>query len=199
MLGIIDYGCGNIKSLSNALDAISQNHSVIDNYKLLKKFNKIIIPGVGSYSNAIKKLKKKYFFDEIKNFANNKPILGICVGMQILSDSGYEEEFTGGLKLISGIVDKIEKKSKISHVGWNNLNISKKKNLFSDIMQNSDFYFVHSFAFKPTSSKVITSTISYNKKTIVSSIESGSIFGVQFHPEKSHKNGLKILKNFCKL
>ena len=199
MLGIIDYGCGNIKSLSNALDAISQNHSVIDNYKLLKKFNKIIIPGVGSYSNAIKKLKKKYFFDEIKNFANNKPILGICVGMQILSDSGYEEEFTGGLKLISGIVDKIEKKSKISHVGWNNLNISKKKNLFSDIMQNSDFYFVHSFAFKPTSSKVITSTISYNKKTIVSSIESGSIFGVQFHPEKSHKNGIKILKNFCKL
>jgi len=199
MLGIIDYGCGNIKSLSNALDAISQNHSVIDNYKLLKKFNKIIIPGVGSYSNAIKKLKKKYFFDEIKNFANNKPILGICVGMQILSDSGYEEEFTGGLKLISGIVDKIEKKSKISHVGWNNLNISKKKNLFSNIMQNSDFYFVHSFAFKPTSSKVITSTISYNKKTIVSSIESGSIFGVQFHPEKSHKNGLKILKNFCKL
>ena len=199
MLGLIDYGCGNIKSLSNALDAISQNHSVIDNYKLLKKFNKIIIPGVGSYSNAIKKLKKKYFFDEIKNFANNKPILGICVGMQILSDSGYEEEFTGGLKLISGIVDKIEKKSKISHVGWNNLNISKKKNLFSNIMQNSDFYFVHSFAFKPTSSKVITSTISYNKKTIVSSIESGSIFGVQFHPEKSHKNGLKILKNFCKL
>tara|TARA_B100002051_G_C16736469_1_gene641535 strand:- start:1830 stop:2429 length:600 start_codon:yes stop_codon:yes gene_type:complete len=199
MLGIIDYGCGNIKSLSNALNAIGQNHTVIDNYKLLKKFNKIIIPGVGSYSNAIKKLKKKYFFDEIKNFANSKPILGICVGMQILSDAGYEEEFTVGLKLISGIVDKIEKKSKISHVGWNNLNISKKKNLFSGIMQNSDFYFVHSFAFKPTSSKVITSTISYNKKTIASSVESGSIFGVQFHPEKSHKNGIKILKNFCKL
>ena len=199
MLGIIDYGCGNIKSLSNALEAIGQKHSIINNHKLLKKFNKIIIPGVGSYSNAVKKLKKKYFFDEIKNFANTKPILGICLGMQILSDSGQEEKFTEGLKLISGTVDKIEKKTKISHVGWNNLNINIKKNLFSDITQNSDFYFVHSFAFKPTNKNVISSSINYNKQTIVSSIESGSVFGVQFHPEKSHKNGLKILNNFCKL
>tara|TARA_B100000965_G_C19579432_1_gene752843 strand:- start:1370 stop:1969 length:600 start_codon:yes stop_codon:yes gene_type:complete len=199
MLGVIDYGCGNLKSLSNALDAIGKKHSVVDNYKLLKKFDKIIIPGVGSYSNAIKKLKKKYFFDEIKEFANGKYILGICVGMQILSDSGYEEKFTEGLKLVNGIVDKIENKAKISHVGWNNLDINKKTNLFSKILPNSDFYFVHSFAFKPKNNKVITSTINYNKKKIVSSIESGSIYGVQFHPEKSHKNGLKILQNFCNL
>jgi len=119
--------------------------------------------------------------------------------MQILSDSGYEEKFTEGLKLVNGIVDKIENKAKISHVGWNNLDINKKTNLFSKILPNSDFYFVHSFAFKPKNNKVITSTINYNKKKIVSSIESGSIYGVQFHPEKSHKNGLKILQNFCNL
>ena len=199
MLGIINYGCGNLKSLSNALDAIGQYHKVIDNYKSIKKFDKIIIPGVGSYSNAVSKLKKKLFFEEIKEFANNKFILGICVGMQILSDAGYEEKFTEGLQLISGVVDKIENKTNISHVGWNNIKTNTSKCLLKNISNNSDFYFVHSFAFKPKNNKVITSTINFNKKKIVSSIENGLIHGVQFHPEKSHKNGLKILQNFCNL
>ncbi|WP_440920374.1 imidazole glycerol phosphate synthase subunit HisH [Candidatus Pelagibacter sp.] len=200
MIGILNYGSGNITSLSNSLNEISIKHSLINNPKELKNIEKLIIPGVGSYYDAIKKIKKKNFFYEIKKFAEKKPILGICVGMQILSEQGFENKKTEGLALIDGVVDKIYKKHKESHVGWNNLKIIKKKSiLFNEIEKESDFYFVHSYSFQTKYKSNISSNIYFNNKQFVASIEKDHIFGVQFHPEKSHKNGLKLLNNFCSL
>lgn len=200
MIGILNYGSGNITSLSNSLNEISIKHSLINNPKELKNIEKLIIPGVGSYYDAIKKIKKKNFFYEIKKFAEKKPILGICVGMQILSEQGFENKKTEGLALIDGVVDKIYEKHKESHVGWNNLKIIKKKSiLFNEIEKESDFYFVHSYSFQTKYKSNISSNIYFNNKQFVASIEKDHIFGVQFHPEKSHKNGLKLLNNFCSL
>lgn len=200
MIGILNYGSGNITSLSNSLNEISIKHSLINNPKELKNIEKLIIPGVGSYYDAIKKIKKKKFFYEIKKFAEKKPILGICVGMQILSEQGFENKKTEGLALIDGVVDKIYEKHKESHVGWNNLKIIKKKSiLFNEIEKESDFYFVHSYSFQTKYKSNISSNIYFNNKQFVASIEKDHIFGVQFHPEKSHKNGLKLLNNFCSL
>ena len=200
MIGILNYGSGNITSLSNSLNEISIKHSLINNPKELKNIEKLIIPGVGSYHDAIKKIKKKNFFYEIKKFAEKKPILGICVGMQILSEQGFENKKTEGLALIDGVVDKIYEKHKESHVGWNNLKIIKKKSiLFNEIEKESDFYFVHSYSFQTKYKSNISSNIYFNNKQFVASIEKDHIFGVQFHPEKSHKNGLKLLNNFCSL
>ena len=200
MIGILNYGSGNITSLSNSLNEISIKHSLINNPKELKNIEKLIIPGVGSYHDAIKKIKKKNFFYEIKKFAEKKPILGICVGMQILSEQGFENKKTEGLALIDGVVDKIYEKHKESHVGWNNLKIIKKKSiLFNEIEKESDFYFVHSYSFQTKYKSNISSNIYFNNKQFVASIEKDHIFGVQFHPEKSHKNGLKLLNNFCYL
>jgi glutamine amidotransferase len=200
MIGILNYGSGNITSLSNSLNEISIKHSLINNPKELKNIEKLIIPGVGSYYDAIKKIKKKNFFYGIKKFAEKKPILGICVGMQILSEQGFENKKTEGLALIDGVVDKIYEKHKESHVGWNNLKIIKKKSiLFNRIEEESDFYFVHSYSFQTKYKSDISSNIYYNNKQFVASIEKDHIFGVQFHPEKSHKNGLKLLNNFCSL
>ncbi len=200
MIGILNYGSGNITSLSNSLTEISKKHILINNPKEFKNIEKLIIPGVGSYHDAIKKIKKKNFFYEIKNFSEKKPILGICVGMQILSEKGFEDKKSEGLALISGVVDKIYQKHKESHVGWNNLKIIKKNSiLFNKIEEESDFYFVHSYSFETRHKSDISSNIYFNDKKLVGSIEKEHIFGVQFHPEKSHKNGLKLLNNFCSL
>ena len=200
MIGILNYGSGNITSLSNSLTEIGKKHILINNPKEFKNIEKLIIPGVGSYHDSVKKIKKKNFFYEIKKFSEKKPILGICVGMQILSEKGFEDKKTKGLALISGVVDKIYEKQKESHVGWNNLKIIKKNSiLFNKIEEKSDFYFVHSYSFETKYKSDISSNIYFNDKKLVGSIEKEHIFGVQFHPEKSHKNGLKLLNNFCSL
>ena len=199
MIGILNYGSGNIKSLSNALSEINIKHKIVTNYKNLKHNSKLIIPGVGAYSHAMKKIIKAKFFSEIKEFAIKKPILGICVGMQILSEFGREIEYCEGLKIVKGSVNKINEKENISHVGWNSVSIIKKNILFKNISNGCDFYFVHSYCFNLENHKEETSYVKFDDKKIVSSVEKNNIFGVQFHPEKSHKNGLKVLLNFSNL
>ena len=200
MIGIVDYGCGNIKSLRNALYELDIENDLISSPQLFANYKKIIIPGVGSYSNAIDKIKKKGFEKEIRNFAKlNKNILGICVGMQILSEVGYEGGANKGLGLIEGEVGLISNDSNISHVGWNNITIKKESRLFRGIKNNTDFYFVHSYCLDLKNEKEISTSVNFYKKKITSSIEKENIFGVQFHPEKSHDIGLRILKNFSEL
>tara|TARA_B100000780_G_C20924641_1_gene368482 strand:+ start:131 stop:733 length:603 start_codon:yes stop_codon:yes gene_type:complete len=200
MIGIVDYGCGNIKSLRNALYELDIENDLISSPQLFANYEKIIIPGVGSYSNAIDKIKKKGFEKEIRNFAKlNKNILGICVGMQILSEVGYEGGANKGLGLIEGEVGLISNDSNISHVGWNNITIKKDSRLFRGIKNNTDFYFVHSYCLDLKNEKEISTSVNFYKKQIISSIEKENIFGVQFHPEKSLDSGLRILKNFSEL
>jgi imidazole glycerol-phosphate synthase subunit HisH len=207
---IVDYGSGNISSVinsfKNVLGKIDIKSDIIitaDPDKIIKS-DKIILPGQGSFKSCIESLMRiSGLRDSLEEFTikQKKPLLGICVGMQMFSDTGYEEEKTSGFGWIPGKVIKIDNKSnsfKLPHIGWNNINFKSKAKLFKGIEKNSHMYFVHSYEFIPNEEKYISSTTNYSKN-IVCAVEKENIFGTQFHPEKSEKNGLKIIENFINL
>ena len=196
---IVNYGCGNIKSIENALKFLGYNAFISNQVKDIKKSTHLILPGVGSFSNAMAKIKLNLNLKIIEKevLEKNKPILGICVGMQIMSSYGFEFKKTKGLNWIDGSVVKMKNKPNIvPEVGWNNLIIHLKKNkLFEKIDEKDYFYFVHSFNFKTLKKKEILASTNYNDK-FTSIINKKNIVGVQFHPEKSQSSGLRLLKNF---
>ena len=203
MIGLINYNGGNYKSVSNILEYLDIKFIEINNNLDLNKVSHIILPGVGSYNNLVSKLKSNNLFDEILYQIDVKKTfyLGICVGMQLLSNYGLENIKTKGFSLIEGVVEKIPVKSEIlPNIGWHNIILENKNSpLFKDIEINEMFfYFVHSYYFNLEKKKNCSSSIYYEKK-ITASVEKDNIFGVQFHPEKSQSGGLKILKNFCNL
>lgn len=203
MIGLVNYGGGNYKSVSNTLEYLNIDFIEINDCKNLNKISHIILPGVGTYSDLVSKLKSKNLFNELLHQILDKKIfyLGICVGMQILSEYGFENDKTKGLNLIKGNVEKIlVKKEVLPNIGWHNIILEKKNSLlFKDININEMFfYFVHSYYFNLDHQENCSSSIYYEKK-ITASVEKDNIFGVQFHPEKSQSAGLKILKNFCNL
>jgi glutamine amidotransferase len=203
MIGLINYGGGNYQSVSNILEYLNITFKKIDNYKDLKKVDHIILPGVGSYDNLVSKLKSKNLFDELLFQILNKKIfyLGICVGMQLLSNYGFENIQTKGLGVIEGVVEKIPVKNEmLPNIGWHKVVLENKNSpLFKNIeIDEMYFYFVHSYYFNLKNKKNCSSNIFYEKK-ITASVEKENIFGVQFHPEKSQSGGLKLLKNFCNL
>ena len=196
MIGIIDYGLGNIKAFYNLYKELNIKLKIIDNYKNINnEINKIILPGVGSFDEAIKRLKEKNLIYPIRNFSEKKEnkILGVCVGMQILgkySQEGNEE----GLNLVKGSVLKFET-NYLPHMGWNNVQIKKKDHILNNISDGEYFYFLHSYHFKEEDKEDAIGISEYDY-TFTSIINNKNIYGVQFHPEKSHKSGLKLLKNF---
>jgi len=203
-VAIIDYNSGNISSVTNSLRQATKDKVNIYLTKDLKKIlssDKVILPGQGSFKSCVEALKKiDGLIDSLNEFViiKQKPIFGICVGLQMFADLGYEEIETKGLGWISGTVSKIDNqngKYKLPHIGWNQINIVKDSKIFKDIENNSHMYFVHSYEFIPKNKNVISATTDYSSK-IVCSVEKENIFGTQFHPEKSDKNGLKILENF---
>ena len=197
MLGLVDVNSGNLGSLISALNKLNINFKLCKNTKDFNKIKKILLPGVGSYPNFINNLKKNELFDLIKGRVCSKElsIFGICVGFQALFDNSNELELTEGLGLIKGNVRKMSNNLTLPHIGWNSCSINPKAKLFRDIDDNSDFYFCHSYVVQNTSSKVTVSETVYGEK-FVSAIEYENIIGVQFHPEKSQQNGLKILHNY---
>ena len=203
MIGLINYGGGNYQSVANALNYLDLNFIEINNDRNLKKVSHIILPGVGSYDDLVVKLRAINLFDELIYLLKKKNhfYLGICVGMQILSTYGLENQKAQGLNLIDGSVEKIPVKNNvIPNIGWHNLNLEKKdSHLFKGIDDNKMFfYFLHSYHFNLKNQMYCSSSIFYDTK-LISSVENDNIFGVQFHPEKSQISGLKILKNFCNL
>lgn len=198
MIGIINYGLGNINAFYEIYKENGVELKIIDDYKELKKnYNKIILPGVGSFDKAITLLKSKYFYDEIINFSlkKNNKILGICVGMQILASKSDEGELTG-FSFVNKSFNKL--KSKVTpHIGWNNVSIKKDHYLFNNIKNNSIFYFLHSFCLSEIENEYIVGETEY-EQNFISVFEKENIIGIQFHPEKSHSQGEKLLLNFYK-
>ena len=204
---IVDYNSGNISSVINSFKEVAQgkvNIEVTSDLNKIKSSDKVVLPGQGSFKSCINALNK---IDGLSNTLNEfaislkKPLLGICVGLQMFADIGYEETETKGLGWISGKVSKINNqngKYKLPHIGWNQIKIIKDSKIFKDIENNSHMYFVHSYEFIPNNKNVISATTEYSSN-IVCSIEKENIFGTQFHPEKSDKMGLKIIKNFLNL
>ncbi len=204
---IVDYKSGNISSVINSFKEVAKdkvNIKVTSDLSTIKDSDKVVLPGQGSFKSCIDGLNNiDGLINTLNEFAieNKKPILGICVGLQMFADIGYEEIETKGLGWISGKVSKIDNKSgkfKLPHIGWNEIKIKKDSKIFKDIDDKSHMYFVHSYEFVPEDKAVISATTDYSTN-VVCAAEKENIFGTQFHPEKSDKVGLKLIDNFLKL
>ena len=204
---IVDYNSGNISSVINSFKEVAKdkvNIEVTSDLDKIKSADKVVLPGQGSFKSCIDALNNiNGLVDTLNDFTiiNKKPLLGICVGLQMFADIGYEEIETKGLGWISGKVSKIDNqngKYKLPHIGWNEINITKDSKIFKGIENKSHMYFVHSYEFVPKDKSVISATTGYSSN-IVCSVEKENIFGTQFHPEKSDKIGLQIIENFIKL
>ena len=204
---IVDYSSGNISSVINSFKEVAKdkvNIEVTSDLKKIKSSDKVVLPGQGSFKSCVDALKNiSGLVDALNEFTinNKKPLLGICVGLQMFADIGYEETETRGLGWLPGKVSKIDNKNgkyKLPHIGWNQINIVKNSKIFKNIENNSHMYFVHSYEFVPKDKSVISATTDYSSN-IVCSVEKENIFGTQFHPEKSNKIGLKIINNFINL
>ena len=204
---IVDYNSGNISSVINSFKEVAQNKvniEVTSDLKKIKSSDKVVLPGQGSFKSCVDALNNiNGLVDTLNEFAidKKKPLLGICVGLQMFADIGYEETETKGLGWISGKVSKIDNqngKFKLPHIGWNEIEIVKDSKIFKNIDSKTHMYFVHSYEFIPSNKNVISATTDYASK-IVCSAEKENIFGTQFHPEKSDKMGLRIIENFITL
>tara|TARA_B100000686_G_scaffold37723_1_gene39151 strand:+ start:1011 stop:1655 length:645 start_codon:yes stop_codon:yes gene_type:complete len=208
-ISVIDYGSGNLKSAAKALEAAANNISlnstitVTSDPKIIKQSDKIVLPGQGSFRDCYLGIKKIPGLNETLNefvLENKKPILGICVGMQLFAKNGYESQKTQGFGWINAEVRKINnmnKKLKLPHMGWNEIEFKKDCFLFSNIKNKSHMYFIHSYEFMTKQKDCVVATTNYGNSIIVS-VAKENIIGTQFHPEKSQKNGLLILENFLK-
>ena len=204
---IVDYNSGNISSVVNSFKEVTKNKinlKVTSDLQEIRSSDKLVLPGQGSFKSCVDALNAIDGLSETLNefvINDKKPLLGICVGLQMFADVGYEEAETKGLGWISGKVSKIDNQSgnfKLPHIGWNQINIVKDSKIYKDIENNSHMYFVHSYEFLPNDKNVISATTDYSSN-IVCSVEKENIFGTQFHPEKSDKIGLKIIDNFINL
>lgn len=202
MIGILDYGMGNLSSVTNALNYLGIDNHVVNSPEDFAEISRLIIPGVGSYGKAMENIKDKLFFNHIKEFGKSgKPILGICLGMQLLSFNGTEPVETEGLGMIEGKVVLFPQDIgiRIPHVGWNGVNLLNDHPILDGVKLKADFYFVHSYYFSEVKRENTITTTDYgiHFPSIVCN-DAQNVIGIQFHPEKSQKQGLQILENFSR-
>ncbi len=198
---ILDYGCGNVKSVFNIINHLGYDVEISNSVSAIKNSSHLILPGVGSYLSAMVGIEKNIPIDVLENsvFVDGKHFLGICVGMQVLSDFGNEFEKCRGLGWINGNVEILKSQDlPIPHVGWNSIDLKAKNFLTNGLNDNKDFYFVHSYCFEASYSENIIATTNYGSE-FASIINKDNIYGFQFHPEKSQRAGQLILKNFINL
>jgi glutamine amidotransferase len=199
MIGIVNIGLSNINSVRKALHSLGVPHSIASCPKELKNINKLILPGVGSFKAAAKILVETGFNTKIRELSSDGvPILGICLGMQLLATNGDEGGGHEGLALIEGEVKKISTDQRVPHIGWNNVKEERQCKLFKNIEDNTDFYFVHSYHFMTKNEQYETASTEYGIN-FTSTVHKDNIYGVQFHPEKSQQAGLQLLRNCCQL
>jgi glutamine amidotransferase len=201
MIAVIDYDAGNLKSVEKALKSLNQEVVVSRDSSEILQADKVILPGVGAFGDAMNNLDKFGLVDTIRKVAqNNTPFLGICLGLQLLFERSDETPGVEGLGILRGEILRIPPKEglKIPHMGWNSLDIKPDARLFKGIPDKSYVYFVHSYYLKAADENIVAATTEYSTH-IHASVEQGNIFACQFHPEKSSDIGLKILNNFAQL
>jgi len=203
MVGIVDYNMGNLASVLNAFSLLDKEARVESDPEKLSQYERLILPGVGAFGDAMEHLKERGMDEAVKNYANSgKPMMGICLGLQLLFDEGEEFGTHKGLGLIPGRVkefdsSRFEHPLKVPHMGWNRLFTQKDSKLFEGLDKSFYLYFVHSFHVETTDEHVIG--MSEYGYPFVSAVNKDNIYGIQPHPEKSHNNGLKILSNFLQI
>ena len=202
MIGVIDYGAGNLKSVSNSLSAMDAKAKLVKSPEDLCGVTSIIFPGVGSFGDSSNHLEEQKLFEPLKNWIlEDRPFLGICIGFQMLFETSEESPGAIGLGVLSGKVVRFDQTQslKIPHMGWNKINIKQKSDpIWGGIDESPHFYFVHSFYPKPDEDKIVASTTPYGCE-FTSSVRKGNLFATQFHPEKSQGSGLRLIRNFLSL
>lgn len=199
MVGIIDYGMGNLYSVRNAFLSLGLKVKVISQPKQLKRFKLVVLPGVGAFGDAMNILDRTAMDKAIREYIENKRLfMGICLGLQLLFDLSQESPNIKGLGIIKGTVVRFKGNVKIPHIGWNQLSINKNNPLLEGIKNKSFVYFCHSYYVRPTDEKISICKTDYSIN-FTSVIARDNVFGIQFHPEKSQAVGLKILRNFTRL
>ncbi len=203
MIAIVDYGMGNIRSVSKAFEVVGAEVEVTGNPQAIAEAEAIILPGVGAFARGMENLNKLNLISAIHDAVKKEiPLLGICLGLQLLFTESEEHGICKGLGLIKGKVRKFTSNIKIPHMGWNQVEFNpsfskEKRSIFEGVEDNCYFYFVHSYCVEPEDKEVVVGTTGYGK-TFVSAINKDKVWGVQFHPEKSSEPGLEILRNFCR-
>ena len=199
MIAVIDYGAGNLKSITNALDFLKVKYKVTDKPEDIEKADKIIFPGVGAFGDCMKSLKRLNLIETLKKEISKKPYLGVCLGMQVLFESSEESPGVRGLSIFKGTNKKFSGKNlKVPQIGWNSIKILKKNKLLEGVKEGSYFYFVHSYYAATKDKGIVMITTDYGTE-FVSGVNEGNIYAVQFHPERSGEVGLKILGNFVNM
>lgn len=199
-VAIINYGMGNLNSVRRSFEEVGADAVVVNHPSTLYEVDRIVLPGVGSFAEGMAHLNQGGWVSALHDVVNlhNKPLLGICLGMQMLASKGYEGDETKGLGFISGEVKRIDLlgcNERIPHMGWNEVRYKTKNVMFDSIPDASDFYFVHSYAFVPTNLDNLIATVDYGCE-LTAVISNNHVFGCQFHPEKSSKAGRQLLSNF---
>jgi glutamine amidotransferase len=196
---VVDYGMGNLKSVLNAFSKLGADITVSGDPRRVEEASAIVLPGVGAFGKCMENLEARGLAAAIRDhIAGGKRYLGICLGMQILFETSEETPGVGGLGVIKGTVPRFTGSVKVPHMGWNSITILKESPIFTGIQSGDFFYFVHSYYCAPVNGDVIATTTDYDRP-FASSVESGPLFACQFHPEKSQRVGLKLLKNFLEL
>jgi len=195
MIAIVDYGMGNLRSVTNAFRKLGGGVVVTRKKETIKESEAIVLPGVGAFGRCIENLKKFELFDLIKDLImNDKRYLGICLGMQTLFETSEEAPGVEGMGIIKGDVPRFGNSMKVPHMGWNSIEIQRDNGIFKDISNGEYFYFVHSYYCRPAEDVTATKTV-YDVE-FTSSVQKDRLFACQFHPEKSQRAGLKLLQNF---
>ena len=203
MIAIINYGMGNIQSVFNAFQVIGENVTVVNSPGQLHEASAVVLPGVGAFGDGMKSLVEQGFVESLREnvLEKGKPFLGICLGLQLLATAGNEHGHHAGLDWVKGVVDRLSVSPasaglRVPHIGWNDVRILKKEGLFAGLGEVQTFYFVHSYVLQPEEPQVVSGVCSYGEE-FAAGVETKNIYATQFHPEKSHKAGLQILKNFA--
>jgi len=197
-IAILDYGVGNLRSVSNALEYLGFSCRITADARELERADAILLPGVGAFPDAAAKLRGKKLNSEITLQAKRKPVLGICLGMQLLFDESVEIRPTPGLGLIPGRVERIGTDLKLPHIGWNSLHFEGDCPIFKGVEEGSRVYFVHSFCGHAACEDDVAAVTDYGGP-VLAAVRRGNVYGCQFHPEKSGETGLQILRNFGEL